>query len=252
MCRPHNPFWFIFKKFPEFLYQLFHFRSDLRFTILMLQNLLFYSTNKFRMIGDKGMLLTPYNEDWRIKKSILRQFLNPRLDTSRNFEQLKLKGSIQEVWDFHWWNSIVGTVGVAWPLNSGMIAGSQWQSHKSRVRFTFDIQWLNVKYLFHYSSFSLMITPRHIVGNESTILRIIDRSLSNASKGILGTCNSKPSVKEECDTFEVDNILELFQAITSDIMGEVGFFRRVIRIGLMTITWSSSIFHAIGMPLVFQ
>ena len=81
-----------------------------------------------------------------------------------------------------------------------------------------------------------MITPRHIVGNESTILRIIDRSLSNASKGILGTCNSKPSVKEECDTFEVDNILELFQAITSDIMGEVGFFRRVIRIGLMTIT----------------
>ena len=30
------------------------------------------------MIGDKGMLLTPYNEDWRIKKSILRQFLNPR------------------------------------------------------------------------------------------------------------------------------------------------------------------------------
>lgn len=99
-----------------------------------------------RMIGNKGMLLTPYNEDWKIKKKILRQFLN----------------------------------------------------------------------------------PRHIVENEGTILRIIDRSLSNASRGTLGTCDTTSGAKEERDLkesteFDVDNILELFQAITSDIMGECLF-----------------------------
>ena len=67
---------------------------------------------------------------------------------------------------------------------------------------------------------------RHIVENEGTILRIIDRSLSNASRGTLGTCDTSSGAKEErdqkdCTEFDVDNILELFQAITSDIMGEV-------------------------------
>ena len=59
------------------------------------------------------------------------------------------------------------------------------------------------------------------------MLRIIDRSLSNASRGTLGTlttsdtCKPEVSVTVDSDVFVVDNILELFQAITSDIMGEV-------------------------------
>lgn len=58
------------------------------------------------------------------------------------------------------------------------------------------------------------------------MLRIIDRSLSNASRGTLGTlgtCKDEVSVMEDCGEFVVDNILELFQAITSDIMGEVNY-----------------------------
>lgn len=63
--------------------------------------------------------------------------------------------------------------------------------------------------------------------HEAAMLQIIDRALFSANRGILGCTTRKigePKVRgrdEDCGEFDVQNLLELFQAIASDVMGEV-------------------------------